>query len=197
MRGLTIPLFLTFAALAAAFLTYRNIRRGGARFYTLEREAVLRQASLTLIGSIALFLLAIGLLLYNQQGQALQQALESGEIIQGAPTLTPTVNLQTQPPTATPTATPDPDEPTPVPTIVICRAIVQGTAGSGLALRDRPGGERLSVQPEGTILTLVTTETPIVSGQYTWVKTRAPNLEEGWVATDFLMISNPECFPAP
>jgi hypothetical protein len=195
MRGLTIPLILTAAALVAAFITYRNIRRGGARFYTLEREAVLRQASFSLIGSILLFLLAIGLLLYDQQGQALQQALESGEAIEGAPTITPTFSVQTQPPTATPTATPDPDEPTPVPTIVICRAIVQGTAGSGLALRDAPGGERLSVQTEGAILTLITAETPVLAGQYTWVKVRAANLEEGWVATEFLMISNPDCLP--
>jgi hypothetical protein len=84
-----------------------------------------------------------------------------------------------------------------VPTIIICRAIVQGTAGSGLALRETPGGERLSVQPEGGILTLVTDETPVLAGQYTWVKVRAATLEEGWVATEFLMISNPDCLPTP
>jgi hypothetical protein len=197
MSGLTIPLFLAFLGLVAAFMTYRNIRRGGSRFYTLEREAVLRQASFSLIGSIALFLLAIGLLLYNQQGQALQRALESGEIIEGVPTITPTFTIDTQLPTTTPTATPDPDEPTPVPTIIICRAIVQGTAGSGLALRETPGGDRLSVQPEGGILTLITNETPVLAGQYTWVKVRAATLEEGWVATEFLMISNPDCLPTP
>jgi len=197
MGGLTIPLFLVIAGLAAAFVAYRNIRRGGARFYTLEREAILRQASVSLVGSILLFLLAISLLVYEQQQQAIQQALESGEVVEGVATITPTFSLQTEPPTPTPTATPDPDEPTPVPTIVICRAIVQGTAGSGLALRQTPGGDRLSVQPEGTILTLVTDESPATVGQYTWVKVRAPNLDEGWVATEFLMISNPDCLPSP
>jgi hypothetical protein len=135
MGGLTIPLFLIFAGLAAALMAYRNIRRGGARFYTLEREAILRQASISLVGSILLFLLAVSLLVYERQQEAIQQVLDSGEFTEGVPMATPTFSMQTEPPTPTPTGTPDPDEPTPVPTIVICRAIVQGTAGSGLALR--------------------------------------------------------------
>ena len=44
MSGLFLPILLFVAALVATFLTYRNIRRGGARFYTLEREIILRWA---------------------------------------------------------------------------------------------------------------------------------------------------------
>jgi hypothetical protein len=199
MSGIVIPLFLTLAGLVVAFLAYRNIRRGGARFYTLEREAILRQAAFSLAGSVFLFILAIGLLLYERQAQAIQTALEAGEPVPGQPTITPTFSVQTQPPTATPTPTPDPDEllPTPVPTILICRAIVQGTTGSGLVMRETPGGERLAVLLEGAIVTIVTTEAAVASGEYTWIKVRAPTLEEGWVATEFLNISNPDCLPAP
>ena len=48
MSGLLLPILLFAVALAATFLTYRNIRRGGARFYTLEREILLRRAAFTL-----------------------------------------------------------------------------------------------------------------------------------------------------
>jgi hypothetical protein len=199
MIGIAIPLFLAVAGLVVAFFAYRSIRRGGARFYTLEREAVLRQASFSLVGSVFLFMLAIGLLLYERQAEAIQAALEAGEQVQGQPTFTPTFSVQTQPPTSTPTPTPDPDEllPTPVPTILICRAIVQGTTGSGLVMRETPGGERLIVLLEGAIVTIITTEAPITSGQYTWIKVRAATLEEGWVATEFINISNPDCLPTP
>lgn len=41
MSGLFIPLAFALGGLLAALVTYRGIRRGGARFYTLEREALL------------------------------------------------------------------------------------------------------------------------------------------------------------
>ena len=46
MSALIIPIALSFAGFLLAIATYQGIRRGGARFYTLEREAVLRRAML-------------------------------------------------------------------------------------------------------------------------------------------------------
>ena len=53
MDGLFFPILLFVGAVLATFFTYRNIRRGGARFYTLEREIVLRRAGLMLGGASA------------------------------------------------------------------------------------------------------------------------------------------------
>jgi hypothetical protein len=65
MTDLTIPLIISIVALIAALSAYRGIRRGGARFYTLEREAMLRRASFSLLASMLLFLGAVGLMTYN------------------------------------------------------------------------------------------------------------------------------------
>ena len=65
MSAYIIPLGLAFLGLILAFVTYRNIRRGGARFYTLEREHMLRRAMLTLAGTVFFFMLAIGYLIYT------------------------------------------------------------------------------------------------------------------------------------
>ncbi len=67
MSAYLIPLGLAFLGLILAFVTYRNIRRGGARFYTLEREHMLRRAMLTLAGTVFFFMLAIGYLIYTDQ----------------------------------------------------------------------------------------------------------------------------------
>ena len=56
MTDLILPLILTFLGLAVALNAYSGIRRGGARFYTLEREAMLRRAGLTLLASTLFFL---------------------------------------------------------------------------------------------------------------------------------------------
>jgi hypothetical protein len=103
MSGLTIPIILTVVALIAAFAAYRGIRRGGARFYTLERESMLRRAAFTLLGSVFLFLAAIALLVYNQQqfvsaGDGLDAG---GESIAVTATSEPVLNAQ--PPTPSPT----------------------------------------------------------------------------------------------
>ena len=186
-----LPVILAISlALVMAFATYRGIRRGGARFYTLEREAVLRRAMLTLALTVLLFLGAVGFLIYERQQFQTELAVQAGETVEGVPTATPT--LSSVPPTATFPPTPDPDLPTPTATVRICRAVVRGTAGSGLNLRDTPGGTEVETLQEESILTLLE-EAPIQQGGFTWVKVRTVALNEGWVALDFLFISDEEC----
>lgn len=192
MSGLFLPIFLTILALIAAIITYRDIRRGGARFYTLEREAILRRASFTLIAAALLFLGVIGILLYERQQNLDQVAVLSGEEIEGVPT--PTATLSTLPPTATATGTPDPNAPTVTPTPVVCRAEVQGTGGSGLNLREEPGGAELEVLQEEEIVTLIEDEAPVQSGGTTWIAVRTTvTRTDGWVAVDFLSVEREEC----
>ncbi len=188
MTGITIPIILAIAAVIAALSAYRGIRRGAARFYTLERESMLRRASFTLLGSMLLFIAAIALLVYGQQQLSAGDAAdESGPI---AVTATPEPGLQTQPPTPSPTATTDPAIPTATPTAIICRAIVDGTAGSGLTLREAPGGADLAILPDGSILTLLD-DAPQEANGFIWRSVRTVAREEGWVVEDFLKIG--EC----
>lgn len=187
-----LPLILAFLALLAAIITYRDIRRGGARFYTLEREAILRRAGFTLIATVLLFFGSIGMLLYERQQVANQVAVLSGEEIEGVPT--PTATLSTLPPTETPTATPDPNAPTATPEPLICRAIVRGTGGSGLNLREQPNGAELQILQEEEIVTLLDDEAPVTVGVATWVKVRTTiTRTDGWVVLDFLFIEREEC----
>jgi hypothetical protein len=177
MSDIVLPLFLSALAFIAALLTYRGIRRGGARFYTLEREAILRRASFSLAVSVLLFLGAVTLLLYQRQQNLTELAMVTGEEVEGVPTATAT--LSSLPPTETP---------------VICRAIVRGTGGSGLNLRNEPGGEELQVLQEEEIVTLVEEEAPIQAGGTTWVKVRTTiTRAEGWVSLDFLFIEKEDC----
>lgn len=192
MDGLVLPLLLTFLAIAAAVITYRDIRRGGARFYTLEREAILRRASFTLMAAVLLFLGTIFLLITQYQQTADELAVQAGEEVEGLPTLTPT--LSTLPPTPTATATVDPDLPTATATPVVCRAVVQGTGGSGLNLRSEPGGTELEVLQEQDIVNIVMDSTPVTAGGTTWVQIRtAITRTEGWVAIDFLLVEDQTC----
>ena len=191
MSGITIPVILSVLAVIVAFAAYRGIRRGGARFYTLERETMLRRASFTLIGSVLLFVIAIGLLIYNYQqvtGEENAPVEESEGVVI---TATSEPELESQPPTPSPTATEDPSIPTPTATAVICRAIVDGTSGSGLTLRESPGGAEVSILPDGTILTLLDDEEPMEANGFIWRKVRSVSQEEGWVVEDFLKIG--EC----
>jgi hypothetical protein len=190
MSGITIPVILTVAAVIVALAAYRGIRRGGARFYTLERETMLRRASFTLIGSVILFLIAVGLLIYNYQQTVDQNVVTIDEAESVEATATTEPELQTQPPTPSPTATADPNMPTETPTPVICRAIVDGTAGSGLTLREAPSGPEVSILPDGTILTLVMEEEPEEVNNFTWRKVRTVSQEEGWVVEEFLKIGD-------
>jgi hypothetical protein len=192
MRDLTIPLIITVIALLAAFSAYRGIRRGGARHYTLEREALLRRASFTLIASILLFLGAIGLMTYTYQqllatsdGETIET--EEGVVVTTTPS-TDTV-IEDSPPTLTMTPTPDPNVPTPTATPTICRAVVDGTAGGGLTLRESPGGEEITILPDGTIVNLLETE-PAQANNFTWRNVRTVAREEGWVVEEFLTIGD-------
>ncbi len=190
MGDFLIPLALAIAGLIAALVTYRGIRRGGARYYTLEREAMLRRASFTLFGAVALFLAAIGSLIY-QQDQAAPAAGEEPVLLEegvAASTITPTVFIEQFPPTDTPA--PDVPEVTETPTPVVCRGIVDGTSGNGLTLRDSPGGEEITVLPDGSVLTVLD-DAPVESGGFEWRNVRVVGGEEGWVASDFLTMRAP------
>lgn len=188
-----IPIALTIAGLFAALATYRGIRRGGARFYTLEREAILRRASLTLIGSVLLFSAAIGFLLMQQRQIDVEEAAESGEIIEGVETVTPTPVINSIPPTPSPTATEDASLPTATATPIVCRAVVQGTSGNGLTLRESPGGEEITVLPETSLITLVPDEPAQEINGLVWRKVSSVVTgDEGWVADQYLEIE-PGC----
>ena len=194
MRELLIPIVLSFAGLLLAIATYQSIRRGGARFYTLEREAVLRRASLTLLGSTLLFLAAFGFMAQKElQSQAAEVEGESGVVIDGAVTVTPTPELGVFPPTPSPSPTVDADLPTATPTAILCRAIVEGTSGNGLTLRDSPGGTDIGILPEATFVTLIQEGLPQEANGLRWRKVR-DNIsgDEGWVAEDFLSLG-PGC----
>lgn len=191
MSGVTIPIILTVAAMIAALTAYRGMRRGATRFYTLERESMLRRARFTMLGSVVLFIAAIGVLVYGEwQEQNPETNPEAGlEMSEGTDEAGPI--LQSQPPTQTPTATLDPNLPTATPTPIVCRAIVDGTAGSGLTLRDAPSGAEVDILPDGSILTLLDEE-PVEANTFTWRKVRTPSLAEGWVVDDFLKIGSCE-----
>jgi hypothetical protein len=186
---ISLPIGLTLIALILALSAYRGIRRGGARFYTLEREAILRRASVSLIISIVLFVASVGVLVYDRQ----QSAADQLEVVENgvSATVTPEELLETFPPTDTPEPTADPDVPTATPTAIICRAVVQGTSGSGLTLRETPGGTEVVVLPEGEIVFLIEAE-PVVQEDITWRQVRTVGQREGWVAETFLTISD-EC----
>lgn len=190
MSAYFLPLILAVGGLIAAFMTYRGIRRGGARYYTLEREAMLRRAMITLLASVLLFLGSVGLLIYRDQqaSQGIQLEPSIGEEGVILATITPTVFVEQFPPTAT--ATSSVIEPTATATPVICRAIVEGTSGNGLTLRDVPGGQEISILPDGSVLTVLE-DAPVESGGFSWRKVRLVGGDEGWVADEFLTIRAP------
>ena len=189
LSGITLPLILTVAAVIAAISAYQGIRRGGARFYTLERETMLRRAGFTLLGSMILFLAAISLLVFSYRqltDVGVTNADDEGSLIV---TATSEPQLESQPPTPSPTATIDPSIPTPTATPIICRAIVDGTSGSGLTLREVPGGPEVSILPDGTILTLLEEEAQDVNG-FVWRMVRTVGRDEGWVVEEFLKMGD-------
>jgi hypothetical protein len=199
MSAYLIPLGLAFLGLIMAFNTYRNIRRGGARFYTLEREAVLRRAMLTLAASVFFFLLAIGYLIYTDQPVTAEAPAE-GEVVEGEETeagetpvssTSEALELETFPPTPTITPTPDANIPTATPTPIVCRAVVEGTSGNGLTLRDSPGGGELVILPDGSILTLYQDEAAQEANGFFWRKVRSITGDEGWVAEEFIRVGAP------
>jgi hypothetical protein len=72
-------------------------------------------------------------------------------------------------------------------TAVTCRAVVEGTTGAGLTLQETPGGEEITVLPDGTVLILLEAE-PVTAENLTWRNVRTVTGEEGWVAEDFLIL---------
>jgi hypothetical protein len=189
MSEIIVPLILTFAGLITAFMAYRGIRRGGARFYTLEREAILQRAGLTVLGSAALFLFANGLLIYERQQEVALEATAAAVEESGTPLSTPTPVIGLQfPNTETPTPTIDATIPTATATPIICRAVVENTS-FGLYLRDAPNGEDIDLLPEGSVVTLLADE-PAEANGFTWRRVRAVGGDEGWVAQDFLTIGS-------
>lgn len=192
MTGLIIPIVLAFAGIIATFITYRGIRRGGARYYTLEREALLRQASLTLFAGMLLFLGAVSVLAFSdfQEIQTAAAATETAEarpeVAEAQPiAIETTPELNTLPPVPTETATPGP---TATATALICRASVEGTGDNGLTLRDVPGGEEVDILAEASLLTVITEEDPQEFNGLRWRKVRSLFGDEGWVAEDFLTL---------
>lgn len=186
MSAIFIPLALAFLGVVAAFASYRDIKRGGARFYTLEREAILRRAGLTLVGSMLLFLASIGLLVLDQQ-QAAAEPTAEGTVIEGVVTVTPTTAVEQFPPLPTETATPDLSFPTPTPTRPVCRAVVEGTFGNGLTLRSEPGGEQISILAEADLVTVMD-QAPTSANGIEWRQVRSLFGDEGWVAAEFLTL---------
>jgi len=192
MTGILLPILLFAGALAATFFTYRNIRRGGARFYTLEREIVLRRATVTLVIASLLYTGALALL-YMQRQQLIEASLppeeeETLDGLGGPVVTTPTPLLEIFPPSPEPTSlTP---QPTVTVTPTVCRAVVEGTGGNGIYLRDAPQGAEIVILAEGTLLTVLE-DAPVEAGGLVWRKVRAVGGEEGWAAQDFLTIRAP------
>ncbi len=193
MSGLLLPIVLFVGALAATFLTYRNIRRGGARFYTLEREVILRRAAITLIAAAGLYTATLALL-YLQRQDLITASLPPGEGTAaadgtaGPQVTTPTSQLEQFPPTATATSTTP--QPTITPTPVVCRGNVEGSGSSGIYLRDAPQGAEVVIIDEGTLLTILP-DAPVDAGGIIWRKVRLVGGEEGWAAADFITIRQP------
>ncbi|MCP5096064.1 MAG: SH3 domain-containing protein [Chloroflexi bacterium] len=191
MDGIFVPIALSVAALLAAIATYRGIRRGGARFYTLEREAILRNASRTLFASMLFFAAAIGLLLFQrQQLVAVDEVVveENGTVVDEGISPTATLGINAIPPTISPTPTVDVNIPTATPEPVICRGVVEGTFDNGLTLRTEPGGAEVDVLPEATIITILVEEVPVEANGFIWRKVRSLFGDEGWVAEDFITL---------
>ncbi len=185
MSGIYIPLALAFLGFVAAIASYRDIRRGGARFYTLEREAILRRASFTLMGSALLFVAAIALLVVSRQQTLTGETAVEADTAETVVTITPTPVVEQFPPLATGTPTPDLSFPTATPTRPICRAVVEGTFGNGLTLRAEPGGEQVAILAEADLVTVVD-QGPTEANGIAWRQVRSLFGDEGWVAEQFL-----------
>jgi len=82
-------------------------------------------------------------------------------------------------------ATPLPPLPPATATPALPQAVVVGTQGAGLTLRETPGGTEVLVLPEGMRLYLLQEE-PVTAGEVIWRKVAAPDGSEGWVGEGFL-----------
>ena len=141
-----------------------------------------------------LYTATLGLLYYQRQQIITQlsppEEAAGGEAggVTGPQVTTPTAIFEQFPPTATATSTTP--QPTLTPTPVVCRAVVEGTSGSGIYLRDAPQGEEMVILAEGTLLTVLE-DAPVEAGGFVWRKVREVGGEEGWAAEDYLTIRAP------
>ena len=152
---------------------------------------MLRRATVTLVFASMLYTGALALL-YMQRQQLIEASLppeeETIDGLGGPVVTTPTAMLEIFPPSPEPTSlTP---QPTATVTPTVCRAVVEGTGGNGIYLRDAPQGEQLVILAEGTLLTVLE-DAPVEAGGFVWRKVRAVGGEEGWAAQDFLTIRAP------
>ena len=200
MSALAIPIILAFLGLVMGLFAYRTMQRGSARFYALERELLLRQASFALIGSLLLFTTSIVLFIYDKQLQTtliekekeiVATVAASAQPTPTSPLLNSTRVLESLPPTLTPTPTIDPSLPTPTPTRVIRRGVIEGTNGNGAYLRKEASttAEEVMILDEGEVVTLLDEFTPIKANGYTWYKIQEVTGQVGWVVDVYLKIN--------
>lgn len=200
MDGTIIPITLAILGLIAGLIANNTIRRGSARFYALEREALLRRASFFTLACVLLFATAVGLFAYNSR-QLRTNTTDQASINATAATVaasdstslvvvtaTPPV-VENQPPTVAPTATTDPNLPTATPTPIIRRAFIENTGGAGVYLRSSPGtaSEELEILDEQSIVTLlIELDEGVDANGFNWIKVRTVAGDEGWVADLYL-----------
>lgn len=140
---------------------------------------------------------------------ALSLAGFGASLVSAVPTPTPTATAtatatptmtRTSPPTATPspTATATPTAtftatatPTPTPP----RALVLGTGGQGLIIRDAPNGQPVTSLLENAPLSVI--GEPVEEAGETWLPVRTQDGQEGWVLLRFVATLTPEPSPTP
>ncbi|KAA3664426.1 MAG: hypothetical protein DWQ04_05810 [Chloroflexi bacterium] len=76
--------------------------------------------------------------------------------------------------------------PTPIPTPIYPQAIVFGTRGIGLTLRDAPSGNEIAILPEGTVVSLLD-DAPTSFNQIDWRQVQTVDGLSGWVGANFLV----------
>jgi hypothetical protein len=140
----------------------------------------------------------------------LLSALNLGvSVLAAVPTPTPTPSptptaTPTPPPTATSTATASAtgtktptatDSPTPTVTPIPPAAVVFGTGGAGVLLRDAPNGESLSGLIEGLPVMII--GGPQEVGGETWLQVRVDDGREGWILARYIATLTPTPPPTP
>ncbi len=188
---------LILIAIIVFLVAYSQIRQGGSRVYSLEREAVLRRASATMFVGVGILVLTIAWLYYLNPPPIFQPATEeevaeadAAEIVATATPVIEEENFNQLPliETVTPVPTIDPNLPTATPTPVVIRAFVIDTGGNGLYMREQPGGETVLILDENEFVTVLQQEGTQQFDGFTWVKVRTFLGDEGWVADVFLEI---------
>ncbi|MCO5185769.1 MAG: serine hydrolase [Anaerolineae bacterium] len=82
------------------------------------------------------------------------------------------------PPAITPAAT---REPSPYP-----QALVYGTRGVGLTMRETPGGNEVAILPDGAVVGLLA-DLPVVVNGVSWRRIATAAGQSGWVSADYLI----------